>query len=80
MFFQRRLAAALAMACLVAVPRLTAADESHPYGRTPLTQREKVRWSVLMRDGKKLVDGERWLEASEKSDSRTRSGDSRSRD
>lgn len=66
MVFMHRLAAALLLAFLLAVPRLAAADESDPYGRTPLTQKEKLRWNVLMRDGKKLVEGERWSEASAK--------------
>lgn len=66
MFFMHRLLATLSIAGLVTIPRLAAAGETNPYARTPLTQKEKVRWSVMMRDGKKLVDGERWLEASAK--------------
>ncbi len=61
-----RLAAALMVASLFAVPRFVAADDAHPYGRTPLTQKEKLRWNVMMRDGKKLIEREQWLEASAK--------------
>ncbi|MFS8071513.1 MAG: hypothetical protein ACMG6S_34515 [Byssovorax sp.] len=63
-----RLAAALSIAFLVAVPRFAAAagDDGHPAARTPLSQKEKLRWNLLMRDGKKLVDGEKWVEASAK--------------
>jgi hypothetical protein len=66
MVFMHRLAAAVAIAFLLAAPRLVAADESHPYGRTALSQKEKLRWNVLMRDGKKFVEDEKWSEASAK--------------
>lgn len=66
MFFTHRLLATLSIACLVTIPRLGAADETDPHARTPLTQKQKVRWNLMMRDGKKLVDGERWLDASAK--------------
>ena len=66
MLFIHRLAAVVSIAAFVAVPRFAAADEGHPYGRTALTQKEKLRWNVLMRDGKKLVDGEKWSEAAAK--------------
>ena len=66
MVFLHRLAAAVSIAVLVAMPRFAAADESHPYGRTALSQKEKLRWNVLMRDGKKFVDDEKWAEASAK--------------
>jgi MYXO-CTERM domain-containing protein len=66
MVFTHRLVGGLLIAFLVAAPRLAAADDSNPYGRTPLSQKEKLRWNVLMRDGKKLVEGEKWVEASAK--------------
>ena len=66
MGFMHRLAAAVSIACLVAVPRFVAADDSHPYGRTLLSQKEKLLWNVMMRDGKKLVDEEKWALASVK--------------
>jgi MYXO-CTERM domain-containing protein len=66
MLFIHRLAAAVSIAFLVAAPRLAVADDSHPYGRTALSQKEKLRWNVLMRDGKKFVEGEKWTEASAK--------------
>jgi hypothetical protein len=66
MSFMHRLAAALLIACLVTVPRVAAADDIHPYGRTPLSQKEKLRWNVLMRAGKKFVDEEHWIEAAAK--------------
>ncbi len=66
MILIHRLAAALSIAFLVAVPHLAAADEAHPSGRTALSQKEKLRWNVMMRDGKKFVDAEKWAEASTK--------------
>jgi MYXO-CTERM domain-containing protein len=66
MFFMHRLAAAVSIAFLVAAPRFAVADDSHPYGRTTLSQKEKLRWNVLMRDGKKFVEDEKWVEASSK--------------
>lgn len=66
MFPLRRLVATLALAVLVAVPRFAAADDSHPYGRTPLSQKEKLRWNGIMRDAKKLAEDEHWTEASTK--------------
>jgi hypothetical protein len=66
MGLMHRLTVALLLASFVAAPRLAAADDSNPYGRTPLTQKEKLRWNLTMRDGKKLVEGERWVEASAK--------------
>jgi hypothetical protein len=66
MGFTRCLSAALLLASLIAAPRLAAADDSNPYGRMPLTQKEKLRWNLTMRDGKKLVEGEHWVEASAK--------------
>lgn len=66
MILMHRLAAALSIAFLVAVPHLASADDSHPYGRTALSQKEKLRWNLLMRDGKKFVDAEKWVEAAAK--------------
>lgn len=66
MVFKHRLAVAFLLASFVAAPRSAAADEDHPSGRTPLSQKEKLRWNVMMRDGKKLVEGEKWAEASVK--------------
>jgi len=66
MVFIHRLAAVVSIAVLVAAPCFAAADESHPPGRTALSQKEKLRWNLLMRDGKKFVDGEKWNEASAK--------------
>ncbi len=61
-----RLAVALVIGLLVVSPRLAAADDSHPYGPEPLTQKEKLRWNVLLQDGKNLANEERWGEASAK--------------
>ena len=66
LFSLRRLAAAIVIAVLVAVPRFAAADDSHPYGRTPLSQKEKLRWNVIMREGKTFAEDEHWAEASSK--------------
>jgi hypothetical protein len=68
MVFMHRLAVALLIGSLVAVPRFAAADEGPPpaAARTPLSPKEKLRWNVLMRDGKKFVEGEKWVEASAK--------------
>jgi MYXO-CTERM domain-containing protein len=66
MFFMHRLAAVAAITFLVAAPHFAAADESHPAARAALSQKEKLRWNVLMRDGKKFVDDEKWSEASAK--------------
>jgi len=66
MLVMPRLAAALMVVLLFAVPRFAAADDAHPYGRTPLTQKEKLRWNVVMGDGRLLANGEHWGEASAK--------------
>lgn len=65
MVFMHRLAAVVSIALLVAVPRVAAADDP-PQGHAPLSQKEKLRWSVFMRDGKKLVEEEKWVSASMK--------------
>lgn len=67
MSFMRRLAAVSLIALVVAAPRRVAADESDPYGgHAPLSPKEKLRWNVIMRDGKALVDDEHWALATAK--------------
>jgi hypothetical protein len=45
---------------------MPAEDDDHPHGRTALTQKKKQLWNVMMRDGKKLVEDEKWGLASAK--------------
>lgn len=67
MSFVRRLAAVSLIALAVAVPRQAVADESDPYGgHAPISPKEKLRWNVIMRDGKALAAGEQWAPASAK--------------
>lgn len=66
MSFVRRLAAVSLIALVVAAPGHAAADESNSPGHPPLSPKEKLRWNVIMRDGKALVDEERWADAAAK--------------
>lgn len=67
MSFARRLAAVSLIALALAVPRQALADESDPYGgHAPISPKEKLRWNVIMRDGKALAEGEQWALASAK--------------